>query len=92
MWHVYRLGAVSGVTVVLHGGRRDRDILPGSEPEADGTLNRWRFTEIAAGGFRWVGHESQDGGRTWWLNRGMLAARRRRSSRTEGPGVAAAGG
>ncbi|WP_129843042.1 hypothetical protein [Streptomyces sp. RFCAC02] len=74
-WHVYWLGAVTGVTVVLHGGGDGRDILLESEPETDGTLNRWRFTDISADAFRWTGHASTDGGRTWWLNQEMLATR-----------------
>jgi hypothetical protein len=43
----------------------------------DGTTTRWRFTEIAADAFRWLGESLQPDGRTWTLE-GEFRARRRK--------------
>jgi hypothetical protein len=73
-WSVYFLGAVSGVTVMLHGGAAgDTIVLEGLEP--DGTHNRWTFSDISPGSFTWTGVESADG-KTWWRNQRMLGRRR----------------
>lgn len=74
-WEVYWLGAGSGTIVVLHGGRDGADLELHSEPERDGTLNIWRFSEITPTGFVWTGHESADGGATWKLRQQMTAFR-----------------
>jgi hypothetical protein len=82
-WRVFYLGAVSGITVLLHGGMAgDKIVLEGPDP--DGTLNRWTFSDISPTGFSWTGLESGDG-RTWRLNQRMLATRR------AGPGACAGG-
>lgn len=74
-WQVIWLGAVTGVTVVLHGGPDGHDLrLMGTE--TDGTLNRWRFTDIDTNRFLWIGHESRDNGATWILRQRMTATRR----------------
>jgi hypothetical protein len=75
-WQVIWLGASTGLVVILHGGRAGDDILLESEPEPDGTLNRWRFTDITADGFVWTGHESSDDGATWHLRQRMTATRK----------------
>jgi hypothetical protein len=75
-WRVIWLGAVTGLTVILHGGRAGEDILLESEPEPDGTLNRWRFTDITTDSFLWIGQESGDDGNTWQLRQRMTATRR----------------
>lgn len=73
-WQVIYLGAVAGVTVVLHGGRYGDGIrLEGAE--GDGTLNRWEFSDITDTTFTWTGRESRDGGATWLLRQRMTATR-----------------
>lgn len=49
-------------------------VLEGTE--ADGTLDRWTFTEIAPDSFTWTGYESKDQGATWPMVERMLARRR----------------
>lgn len=72
-WTIYYLGAVSGVTTVLHGGAvGDTIVLAGCDP--DGTHNRWTFSDITPGSFTWTGLESADGS-DWWRNQRMLATR-----------------
>jgi hypothetical protein len=74
-WHVVWFGASSGSFVVL-SARADGDgILLESEPEEDGTINRWRFDDITDDGFSWTGHESRDGGHTWVLRQRMEGTR-----------------
>jgi hypothetical protein len=73
-WTVYFLGAVTGITTVLHGGPDgDQIVLKGSDP--DGTRNIWTFTDITPGSFTWTGLESSDGA-SWWRNQRMLGTRR----------------
>jgi hypothetical protein len=72
-WTIYYLGAVSGITTVLHGGAvGDTIVLEGPDP--DGTRNRWTFSDITPGSFTWTGLESADG-TGWWRNQRMLATR-----------------
>lgn len=75
-WQVVWLGAVTGLIVVLHGGQVGDEIRLASEPEPDGTLNRWTFSTITTGSFLWTGYESNDGGDTWQLRQRMTANRR----------------
>jgi hypothetical protein len=42
---------------------------------ADGTLTRWRFTEIAENSFHWIGEALEPDGKTWKLE-GEFRARR----------------
>ena len=56
-WQVIWLGAVSGITVILHGGKQDEEILL-EGPDPDGTLNQWKFTDITDSSFGWTGLES----------------------------------
>lgn len=74
-WYVHWLGATSGTIVILHGGRAGDDLELHSEPEPDGTLNIWRFSDITPASFVWTGHESADGGTTWRLRQEMTAVR-----------------
>jgi hypothetical protein len=71
-WQVIWLGAVSGITVILHGGKRGDGILL-EGPDPDGTLNQWMFTDITDNSFRWAGLESLDQGTTWHLRQQMRA-------------------
>ncbi|MFE6736972.1 hypothetical protein [Microbacterium sp. NPDC057650] len=74
-WHVVWFGASSGAFVVLHGGAdADRIVLLG-EPEADGAISRWIFSDITQESFRWLGEESRDGGRTWFIRQRMEGTR-----------------
>ena len=73
-WQVIWLGATSGITVILHGGKRGDEILL-EGPDPDGTLNQWMFTAITDTSFTWTGHESPDQGRTWHLRQRMTGTR-----------------
>ena len=73
-WQVIWLGAVSGITVILHGGKRGDGILL-EGPDPDGTLNQWMFSDITESGFRWTGLESADRGATWHLRQRMTGTR-----------------
>ena len=43
--------------------------------DASGAAVRWRFTEITAGSFHWIGERSSDGGATWQMQIEMFARR-----------------
>lgn len=75
-WHVIWVGAVTGVIVTLHAEQVDDEIHLHSEPEPDGTLNHWMFTDITTDSFLWKGYESGGGGETWRLRQIMRASRR----------------
>jgi hypothetical protein len=78
-WTVTWNGVVTGVTVVLSGGRVGNELrLEGAD--ADGTLNRWIFTEITDDRFVWSGYESDDDGSSWRLEQRMIGLRRRDAS------------
>ena len=76
-WTVYYLGAVTGVTVQLEGGRSAGETIVLEGAEADGTLNRWTFSDIRPDSFTWTGLESRQGA-DWWRNQRMLGTRRDR--------------
>jgi len=80
-WTVYYLGAVAGVTVQLEGGRSADETIVLEGAEADGTLNRWTFSDIRPGSFIWTGLESRQG-TDWWRNQRMLGTRRAATSAT----------
>jgi hypothetical protein len=71
-WTVFFLGAISNVTIQLHGGKVGEDIVLEGR-DSDG-LNRWTFSDITPGSFTWTGLGSSDG-RTWWRNQLMLGTR-----------------
>jgi hypothetical protein len=73
-WQVIWLGAVTGITVILHGGKRGDEILL-EGPDPDGTLNQWMFTDITDSSFTWTGLESADQGTTWHLRQRMTGTR-----------------
>ena len=58
-------------------GRRIGDEIVQTGARPDGTSTRWRFTEITADSFRWIGEALEPDGRTWKLE-GEFFARRRR--------------
>jgi hypothetical protein len=76
VWRIIYLGAFGGVTVLLNALAVGADIHLESEPEPDGTLNRWTFTDITENSFLWSGYESRDDGLTWPLRQRMVATRR----------------
>lgn len=59
-------------------GRRNGDEIVQLGARQDGTLTRWRFTEITADSFHWLGEALQPDGTTWRLE-GEFRARRVRS-------------
>jgi hypothetical protein len=74
-WTVTWNGVVTGVTVVLSGGRAGEELcLEGREP--DGTLNRWVFSEITDDRFVWSGYQSNVDGASWKLEQRMIGQRR----------------
>ena len=48
-------------------GRADGADIVQQGTDDNGTLARWRFTEIKANSFHWLGERSADGGATWRL-------------------------
>lgn len=58
-------------------GRRVGDEIVQVGARADGTPTRWRFTEITADSFHWVGEALAPDGKTWRLE-GEFRARRLR--------------
>jgi hypothetical protein len=81
-WVVTWNGVVTGITIVLSGGRVGDELrLEGLDP--GGNINRWVFTEITADRFVWSGYESNDGA-SWRLEQRMIGMRQK-----DVPGVAA---
>jgi hypothetical protein len=74
-WHVVWFSP-TGRTAALVGrpGERGDIVQEGVRP--DGQTIRWVFTELTGDSFRWLGHVSDDGGRSWQLEQEMLARRR----------------
>jgi hypothetical protein len=56
-------------------GRRSGQDIVQIGARADGTHTRWRFTEIAADSFHWLGEALEADGRTWRLEGEFLARR-----------------
>jgi hypothetical protein len=74
-WQIIYLGAVSGVTAILHGGREgDNIVLRGIDEDGH---NRWTFSDICAESFTWTGEVSPDG-TTYRVNHRMTGTRRAR--------------
>jgi hypothetical protein len=74
-WHVTWLPSVSRAVVHLVA-RPDGDGIVLEGTEADGTLDRWMFTEITPESFTWLGYESKDEGATWPMIERMRVRRR----------------
>jgi hypothetical protein len=75
-WQVTWFPSVSRKVVHLVA-RPDGDGILLEGTEADGTLDRWTFTEITTDSFTWTGYESKDGGATWPMIERMLVRRHR---------------
>lgn len=64
VWRVIWVAPRVGAVIQLEGGLEDnRIVLRGTD--ADGSLTRWSFNDIAADRFTWYGENSSDGGKTW---------------------------
>lgn len=84
-WQIIYLGAVSGVTAILHGGREgDNIVLRGIDDDGH---NRWTFSDIRADSFTWTGEIAADG-TTYHVNHRMTGTRRA-LDRTSGGGSGA---
>jgi hypothetical protein len=75
-WRVTWINPAQNHRVDLIGRRSGRDIVQiGTRP--DGTPIRWRFTEISADSFHWIGEALQPDGVTWKLEGDFIATRMR---------------
>lgn len=73
-WRITWINPVSGHREEQIGRRSGKDIVQ-IGARADGTPTRWRFTEISAESFHWLGEALQPDGTTWRLE-GEFRARR----------------
>jgi hypothetical protein len=73
-WRITWINPVSGHREEQIGRRAGADIVQVGA-RADGTPTRWRFTEITADSFHWLGEALQPDGTTWRLE-GEFRARR----------------
>jgi hypothetical protein len=74
-WHVVWFSPAGRVAALVGRPGEHGDIVQeGVRP--DGRAIRWVFTELTDDSFRWLGHISDDGGRSWRLEQEMLARRR----------------
>jgi len=74
-WRISWSNPVANQKLEQIGRRIGKDVVQlGSAP--DGTLLRWRFTEIRADAFRWIGEALKPDGATW-MRQGEFLARRR---------------
>jgi len=58
-------------------GRRSGEDVVQIGTRVDGTPTRWRFTEITADSFHWLGEALDTDGKTWKLEGEFLAKRMR---------------
>lgn len=73
-WRINWINPVSGHREQQIGRRIGKDIVQvGSR--ADGTPTRWRFTEITANSFHWIGDALEADGQTWKLEGEFRATR-----------------
>jgi hypothetical protein len=73
-WRINWINPVCGHREQQVGRRVGKDIVQ-TGARADGTPTRWRFTEIAADSFHWIGEALEPDGQTWKLE-GEFRARR----------------
>ena len=74
-WRVTYVAPVFGATVNLVAREAGNEIvLEGTGP--DGKQLRWVFSDLTEETFRWRGYESDDGGRTWFMDEEMHLRRR----------------
>jgi hypothetical protein len=75
IWHIVWFSPAGRVTRLTGRAGEDGDIVQEGIRDGGPRL-RWRFTEMTGTGFRWLGHTSDDDGRTWDLEQEMVAERR----------------
>jgi len=75
-WRILWIHPVNGHRSEQIGRRVGADIVQIGSRQ-DGTLTRWRFTEITADSFRWTGEALDRDGQTWRME-GEFRARRLR--------------
>jgi hypothetical protein len=73
-WHILWSDPVRQYYARQLGRAQGTDIVQIGKNDAGETL-RWRFTEITAGSFRWLGERSTDDGQTWELQAQYRARR-----------------
>ncbi len=73
-WRIHWINPVTGHREQQIGRRVGKDIVQVGA-RADGTPTRWRFTEITADSFHWIGEALEPDGQTWKLE-GEFRARR----------------
>jgi hypothetical protein len=75
-WRIRWINPVSGHEERQTGRKIGEDIVQ-IGARLDGTLTRWRFTEITPDSFHWIGEALADDGNSWKLE-GEFRGRRRR--------------
>lgn len=73
-WHIRWINPVSGHQE-SQIGRRIGDEIVQVGARAHGAPTRWRFTEIKADSFHWIGEALEPDGKTWKLEGKFLAKR-----------------
>jgi hypothetical protein len=74
-WRITWINPVTGAHNVLVGKRQGDEIVQEGIDDRDGSLMRWRFTEIRPDAFHWIGESSIDDGKTWNLGAEFFAHR-----------------
>jgi hypothetical protein len=74
-WRITWFNPVRTVKNELIARRKGNDIVQDGKLD-DGTLMRWSFVDIKPDSFRWLGENSDDGGKTWVLGAEFLAKRK----------------
>jgi hypothetical protein len=75
-WHVVWFSPYGRIVTLIGRAGPDGGILQEGRRNNDGRPVRWEFTEVTDTSFRWLGHISDDDGRTWRLEQEMRARRR----------------
>jgi hypothetical protein len=73
-WHIFWSDPLRQFYTRQIGRARGRDIVQ-EGTDATGIPTRWSFTDVTPNSFRWLGERSEDGGKTFWLQAEILAAR-----------------
>jgi hypothetical protein len=73
-WHITYFEPTRPFAIRQIGRAEGRDIVQLAD-EVDGVTGRWRFVDIAADSFRWLGETSTDKGASWALELEMRARR-----------------
>jgi hypothetical protein len=76
-WRILWIHPVNGHRTEQVGRRIGPDIVQTGSRGGDGTLTRWRFTEITADSFHWTGEALNPDGQTWRIEGEFRAQRLR---------------